>query len=121
MNAERVEDRIYYFLPKRLILFFAVIEVMARNEYVTTVKIMEETGYSRPYITAFLTELKKTGIVGNSKGGYYFMEGLKGTSIGDIINASFKDEDRSPFAKAIFDYIVDTTSTLTIEELLEKS
>ena len=117
-QTDKIEDRNYYFLPRRMVLGLSVIEVVANKEYISTVEIMEVTGYSRPYITAFLTDLKREGIIGHSRGGYYFVNGIGGTNVGEVIEATFKDEDRTGYAEEIYRHLIDHLNVLTIEDLL---
>lgn len=118
-QEEKLDDRSYYLFPRRMQMMFAVITELAYTDYLSTLQIMEKTGYSRPYITALLTSLKKAGLIGHSKGGYYFVKGLGGTYIGDLIDAAFKDEVRTKLTREIYRYIIDCTNELSIHELME--
>lgn len=117
-----IGDRTYYFLPHRVTLAFAIVEVIAKGDFPTTTMIMEETKYSRAYVSACLTSLKRHDIIYSTRGatgGYSLVKDVSQTTIGEILEAISKDEDRSTLLETLHRLMIGKLKDLTVKDLID--
>ena len=117
-----IGDRTYYFLPQRVTLAFAIIEVIAKQDSPTTTTIMDETNFSRAYVSACLTALKRHDIIHSTRGatgGYSLVKDVQDTTVGEILEAISKDEDRSIYLETLHRLMIGKLKDLTVKDLIE--
>ena len=118
---DRLEER-SYLLPKRIELTLRVVVAIAEEENISLTKLIEDTNHSRSYITACCQGLKRYGILGSkrgSKGGYWLVNGADKTTVGDVLEAISKAEDRGVISSAVYRFIIGKAKELTIKELMD--
>lgn len=117
-----IGNRDYYFLPKRIALAFLVVEAIDNEDNPTATRIMEATDFSRAYVTACITGLKQNNLIESTiggKGGYSLVKGVDETTVGDVLEAVSRTEDRSLLLRKLHRLLIGKAQSITIKELLD--
>ena len=117
----RVEER-SYLIPRRVLTAFNIIGVIAREGTVTAERLVEVTGFSKAYIKVMCIGLKRYGITANKRGlngGYSLVNSIEETTVGDVLDALSKTEDRDAITIALYDFLITKAKTITLDSLIE--
>lgn len=120
---DRLEER-SYLLPKRVSLALTVVEVIAEDKYVTVQHLMDVTEFSRAYVMACCLGLKRYGILVSKRGaggGYSLAREPSEITVGEVLEAISKAEDRSVITVALYRFLVGKAKDLTIAQLISES
>lgn len=119
---ERIEER-SYLLPKRVTVVFKIIEAVIREKSITITKLCVITGFSKPYVQQICSGLVKYEIlksIRGSRGGFSLAHDTKKITVGEVLEAISRKEDRTSVAAMLYETLVREVSNLTLWELINE-
>lgn len=117
----RLEER-SYLLPKRVELALTLVEIIAKEKFVNIIELMEATNFSRAYILACCSGLKRHGILVSKqgkRGGYSLSKDSDKITVGDVLEAVSRAEDRGAITVSLDRFLMGKAKDLTIKELID--
>lgn len=116
---KRIEER-SYLLPQRINLTLKIVALIAEEGKASVAQLMKATSFSKAYVAACCQGLHRYGVLKRTrgKGGGYSL--VKETTVGEVLSAMSKTEDRSEVTIALHRILIDAAKNVTFADLLKE-